>query len=155
MAVAAVEVFVNVYFRILVNKPGKEKERKMLLQDLDTNRSRGPMSLHTKLCTWPPKILGKSLQWQKDPAAAFNNLRIKRNELMHFVSSYEAHNVGNIRLEGLADTSVFDNLQPSEARDAVRTAEEMLEYVFRLAVMPEGEIPGALHLWTGKPPVVH
>jgi len=154
MAVAAVEVFVNVYFRILVDKPGKGKERKMLLQDLDPDRSRGPMSLYAKLCNWPPKILGKSLQWQKGPAAAFNSLRIKRNELMHFVSSYETHSVGNVRFVGLADTSVFDDLQPTEALDAVRTAEEMLEHVFRLAEMPEREIPGALHHWTGKPPAV-
>lgn len=153
MAVAAVEVFVNAYFRILVSRPGKDEEREMVLRDLDPSQPRGALGLRAKLCHWPPKILGKSLKWQKDPAAAFDKLREKRNTLMHFVSSYQSLSTSNIRIEGLTNTALFDNLQASEATAAVRIAEQMLEEIFRLDGITEEQIPHALHQWTGKPPL--
>ena len=83
LAVAAVEAFVNVFFRVLVDEPGGYISKKgLVLTDLDESQPGGPKGLKYKLNNWPPKILGKSLAWQTGIARDFEELRLRRNALM-------------------------------------------------------------------------
>ncbi len=56
-------------------------------------------------------------------------------------------------IQGLADTTVYDSLEVADAEKALEVAEGMVAELFRLRGMPETQIPGALHQWTGKVPI--
>lgn len=151
LAVAAVESFFNLYFRILVETTHKE-HRSMVLEDLDPKDGSRPKGLEYKLRHWSCKVLGKSFKWQKGVAHDFDCLRERRNSLMHFTSSYEEVQLPGFRVEGLANTDCYDELQPKHAEEALRLAEGMLEETFRLTGVVKDQIPHDLHGWTGKPP---
>ena len=90
LAVAAVEIFVNIYFRVLVSQDGFQKHEQMVFDDLNVNNPAGPKGLDYKLRHWPAKILlGRSLAWQAGSAKEFDEIRDIRNALMHFTSSHE------------------------------------------------------------------
>ena len=108
LAVAAVEVFVNSFFRVLVSEAGFQHHQQRILDDLDI--SRGPRGLDYKLCHWPQDILGHSLAWQKGGAKAFDEIRGLRNALMHFTSSNQSQAFEAFTVHGLANTTVYDEL---------------------------------------------
>lgn len=58
-----------------------------------------------------------------------------------------------ITINGLADSSVFDDLEISDAISAVDIAEGMLAELFRLRGVPANQIQALLHLWTGQLPI--
>lgn len=150
MAVAAVEVFVNLFFRVLVTEPSFQQHKQLVLDDLDTSQPGGPKGVDYKLRHWPHKVLGKSLAWQTGVAKDFNDLRERRNALMHFTSSHQSITLPGMEIQGLADTTVYDSLGIGDAAKALEVAEGIVTELFRLKGIPEGQIPGALHQWTGK-----
>jgi len=150
MAVATVEAFVNLYFRTLVNEPSYQHHSKLVEDDLDASRPEGPKGLKYKLNHWPPKVLGKSLAWQSGVPKEFDELRERRNALMHFTSSHQSISLPNIEIQGLADTSVYDNLSMTDSKKALEVAEGMVQELFRLSGVLEQDISDALHQWTGK-----
>jgi rubredoxin len=54
---------------------------------------------------------------------------------------------------GLADITEYDALSAERAVWAKATVESLVAEIFRLAGVPHGQIPHALHLWIGKSPV--
>lgn len=150
MAVAAVEVFVNLFFRVLVTEPSFQQHKQLVLDDLDASRPEGPKGVDYKLRHWPPKVLGKSLAWQKGVAKSFDDLRERRNALMHFTSSNQSIALPGMKIQGLADTTVYDSLEISDAAKALEIAEGMVKELFRLRRIPKVQIPFALHQWTGN-----
>jgi hypothetical protein len=153
MAVAAVEAFINLFFRVVVGESGYDTHRELVLADLDADGPDGARGLKYKLNHWPPKILGKSFAWQTGVAKEFDRLREHRNTLMHFRSSHETISpVPGLEITGLADTSVYDELQPAHAADALRIAEGMVAEVLRLRDIPPERIPGQVRQWTGRLP---
>ncbi len=152
MSVTAVEAFLNVYFRVLVEQPRFAHFRDMVLEDLSPADGGQPRGLAYKLRHWAPKVLGQSFAWQSGTAHGFEQLRLLRNKLMHFTSSYESIKIPGARIEGLARTDCYDQLTAQDARRAVLLAEGMLEETFRLAGVEEASVPWELHSWTGKPP---
>jgi hypothetical protein len=79
LSVASIEVFVNIYFRVLVIDPNLKQHEQLILNDLDAAQPGGPKGLDYKLRNWPPKVLGKSCAWQTGIARDFTELREKRN----------------------------------------------------------------------------
>lgn len=152
LSVTAVEAFINLYFRTLVEDTKYTQHRSMVIEGLTAKAAGGkPIGLKSKLDDWPPKVLGKSFAWQSGMAHDFDTLRLRRNALMHFSSSYEAIQVPGLRIEGVANTACYDDLVPADAIDALRLAQGMLEEVFRLAGESEKTIPQHMHFWTGQP----
>ena len=154
LSVTAVEAFLNMYFRILVQDHRYQDHRSMILADLNPLDGAKPKGLEYKLNHWPPKVLGKSFAFQSGIACDFNRLRERRNALMHFTTTYESVHLPGIRINGLADTACYDTLTIKDAKNALRLAEGMLEETFRLSGVAEDHIPHRLHSWTGKPPRV-
>ena len=150
IAVAAVEVFVNLFFRVLVTEPSFQQHKQLVLDDLDTSQPGGPKGVDYKLRHWPPKVLGKSLAWPTGVAKDFNDLRELRNALMHFTSSHQSIALPGMEIQGLADTTVYDSLGMGDATKALEVAEGIVTEIFRLKGMPEAQIPTALHQWTGR-----
>jgi hypothetical protein len=156
LAVAAVEAFVNVFFRVLVDEPGGDyiSKKGLVLTDLDESEPGGPKGLKYKLNNWPPKILGKSLAWQTGIARDFEELRLRRNALMHFTSAHETVQIpGNVYIYGLVNTAAYDELNALDAAKAHSVATGMVEELLRLTGIPEEHIPHGLHQWTGKVPI--
>ncbi len=149
----AVEAFINIYFQTLVSDPKFAKFRALLEEDLYPTDGSRPKGLDHKLRHWPPKILGKSFAWQKDPAEGFAKLRERRNELVHFRSQAHTIEFGGHRIAGLADTSCYDELVLSDAEASLDLAEAMLKETFRLSGASASSIGGMFHLWTGLPVV--
>lgn len=149
LAVTIVEAFLNIFFRVVVSEPDFTKHEKCILDDLKKRKT-----LAHKLETWPKKIFGKPLDFAAPTPKAFRALMERRNNLMHFTSSHTTIIPGpGIIIHGLADTSVFDTLTPSDAASALDLAEGMIRDLCRLRGIPEHQLPHELHMWTGKVPI--
>lgn len=148
LAVTAVETFLNVFFRVVVEEEPFTAHKSQLLADI-----RKQFSLARKLEKWPRDILGRSLSDIAGPGREFAALRDLRNKLMHFTSSHQTIEIPGATIHGLADTSSYDRLGNDDARRALRVAEDVLAEIFRLRGISVDQIPHALHLWTGRPPV--
>ncbi len=119
LAVTVVEVFLTIFFRVLVSEERHRAHRDRLLRDLDSR-----VTLRQKLRTWPRTILGVELDESDGLGAEFHRLRLLRNALMHFTSTHETLDpIPGVRINGLADTSIYDTLGPETASWALETAE--------------------------------
>jgi hypothetical protein len=145
LAVSVVEAFLNVLFRVAVSEPEFASKAPSILKDLQSRKT-----LDSKLKDWPARIFGKGLDLEAPHTKAFFALKERRNRLMHFTSSHQSVAVPGVGIDGLADTSVFDDLTPSDAATALEVAEDMVGELLRLRGIPEAEIPQALHAWTGR-----
>lgn len=147
MAVAVVEAFLNIFFRVVVSEPDYAVHEARLLDDLKRRRS-----LDYKLRNWPKTTLGTELNLFSGVGADFVALKERRNGLAHFTSSHESKRLPGIVIQGLAGTSVYDDLTVAHAIQALAVAEGIVLEVFRLRGIPEENLGGAMHLWTGRVP---
>lgn len=146
-AVTVVEVFLNVYFRILISEnPYKHAEEK-IKHDLERQ-----IPLDRKLKEWPKAVFGKKIDFGSGPGQKFMELKNIRNSLVHFSSTWETLEIPGVTIHGLADISAFEPLGEHSASQALETAEQFIAEVFRLRGIHEADIPGALHSWTGEVP---
>ena len=145
MAVTMVEVFLNLFFRVRVSEPHSMQHQTQFLADLN-----GRMSLDKKIRRWPSRILDKELQLDSGPGKQFMELKELRNSLVHFTSTHESVDLGDVQIHGLADSSAYDTLSARHATNALLVAESVVEAIFRLAGLTEEQVPHAMHAWTGK-----
>ncbi len=145
-AVTVVEVFLNVYFRILISESPYKHAEKKIQNDLQKQ-----VSLDKKLKEWPKEVFGKKIDFGTGAGQKFMELKNIRNGLVHFSSTWETIEVPGITIHGLADTSVFESLGENTAIQALETAEDFLVEVFRLRGIKDIDIPSVLHSWTGHP----
>lgn len=147
LSVQCVEVFFNVYFRILISEPAYVHAAEEVSADISRTRC----GLDRKIKHWPTAVFGKTLPLDKGPGQQFVALKNLRNQLLHFTSSHETLSIPGISIHGLADTSAYEALSVKSAAEALHTAEEFLCEVFKLKGISSGDLKYALHLWTGKP----
>ena len=145
LAVAVVEAFLNVYFRVVVSEPDNKNHEQNILKDLDKR-----LSLDQKIKQWPVKILGRGIDFGSGVGRDFIVLKKKRNALMHFTSSHSTLQQDGITIHGLSDTSVYDQLSPRDAEFALSTAEGVVETILRLRGATAEQLPWFIQLWTGK-----
>jgi hypothetical protein len=105
-----------------------------------------------KIKRWPSAVFGKNLNLGEGIGQLFTNLKILRNKLVHFSSSHETINLRGIRIQCMADTSIYTSLDAHSAVNALEVAEQFICEIFRLRGIDENECPHALHSWTGKVP---
>jgi hypothetical protein len=122
-------------------------ERDEFLKDLSFPR---PTSLDRKLRSWPKKYLGTPLDLSSGPASEFMVLKSLRNSIIHFTSTHEEFEYEGVSIQGLADTSSYDALDSVKAGWALKTAEELVAEIFRIAETSENDLSRLLHAWTGK-----
>lgn len=148
MSVTAVEVFFNLYFRIVVEEEGSETEKKSLLNYLSTRKG-----VEFKLKNWPLKILGKRIDPNSEAIINFERLRKFRNSIVHFTSSYETIEIpgSNITFRGMANTSEYFSLKPNDAKDALNTAIAVVSEVFLLRGVKPEDLQPTLLGWCGMP----
>jgi len=154
LSVNTVETFINVYFRVIAEQEKFATSKDMILSDLSHDNGSKALGLKSKLNNWPPKVLGKSVNWSSGVGSEFEELRKKRNKLMHFISGYETLEFDNIKIHGLSNTSDFDNLSYADATNSYRVAFLFVEYILKLAGTSEKNLPHAMHHWAGIPPMV-
>jgi|GEM_PF-1293054 len=147
LAVQCVEVFFNVYFRVLISEPAYTHAAKKISADLE-NRKFG---LDGKIKKWPRYVFGKELDFDKGAGLQFTKLKNLRHSLMHFRSSHETFSIPGIAIHGLADTTEYESLSPKNAIEALQTVELLLCEVFTLRGITPENLPNALHSWTGRP----
>ena len=144
-AVAAVEVFLNLWFRASIAGSGDQGQLESFLRDLKANAS-----LERRLSTWPKKFLGQKLDLRKGPGLAFVELKRRRNAIIHFESGYETVHFPRMIVHGLADTSEYDSLSGQDAATALAIAEDFTAEIFRLAGFDSLVTETALSAWIGK-----
>ncbi|HEY9032116.1 MAG TPA: hypothetical protein VIM93_12200 [Kangiella sp.] len=147
LAVTGVEIFVNVYFRVLVDEETYKHAAPYILNDLKKQ-----LPLEKKVKKWPSAVFGKKLNFGEGVGQLFTNLKILRNKLVHFSSSHETIDLPGHKIQGMADTSIYSSLDTHSAINALEVAEQFICEIFRLSGIGEKEFPHALHLWTGKVP---
>jgi hypothetical protein len=147
LAVNGVEIFLNVYFRILVSKSDFKSSFERIITDL-----RNKVGIDIKIRDWPEVVLGEKIDLGAGVGQRFVELKNKRNRLTHFSSSHETIEVPGTVINGLADTSIYDSIDKQMASNALNIAEQFICEIFRLSGLVEQKIPHALHSWTGKVP---
>lgn len=147
MSITTVEAFLNVFFRILVEEKQFLQYKEIIMKEI-----RGK-ELHYKIEKWPEMFFGKAIVFASGIGKDFIELKKLRNKLVHFNPKYERVSFSHIEINGLADTTIFDDLETKHAIHAVNVAEGILEEIFRLRGIKEDKIPHAMHLWTGKVPI--
>jgi len=149
LAVQCVEVFFNVYFRVLISEPAYAHAAKTISADL----ARKQFGLDRKIKEWPSNVFGKKLALDKGAGQRFIALKNLRHSLMHFTSSHESLSIPGVAIHGLADTSTYESLSANSTIEALHTAEAFLCEVFTLRGITPENLPHALHSWTGRPPI--
>ena len=147
LAVTGVEVFMNVYFRILITEELYKHAKQRILNDLDR-----PVPLDRKLKDWPNLVFGQKIKFGSGIGQKFSDLKNTRNKLIHFSSTHESIEVPGITINGMADTTVYNLLGEHAASEALEVAENFIGEIFRLRGIHENEICHSLHAWTGKVP---
>jgi hypothetical protein len=144
MSVTAVEVFLNMWFRVRVEESGNSANRISLLKDLTDRRS-----IEFKLRNWPKRYLGAELDLSTGAGAQFAEIKRRRNAIVHFTSTHETVEVGPYRLQGMADTTEYDILSHADAAPALKAARDLVAEIFRIAGLSPGQVARAMHGWTG------
>lgn len=148
MAVTVVEVFLNLWFRVRIEERKIPGEREAFLKELSAR-----ISLDRKIKQWPPRYLSGALDFTSGAGSEFIKLKELRNSIIHFTSSHESVELGDVAMHGLADTTEYDSLTATNASWALQTAEGIVAEVFLLAGLTAKEVPNALHAWAGRVPV--
>jgi hypothetical protein len=146
-AVTLVEVFLNVYFRVLVTEERYRHLEIRVIRDLEARKGLG-----YKLHSWPKLLFGEQLSENSAQWSRFANVQAQRNLLVHFSSSHTSLQFPGITLNGMADTSVFDDLSFQDAVESVEATIGIISDIFVLQGIPEDALPGQLHSWLGRPP---
>lgn len=146
LTVAVVEIFLNVFFRVVVSEPAFAQHEGFIIRDLQRRAS-----LDHKLRRWPQAVFGRPLDPGDPIVRSFFTLKERRNALMHFTSTHETFSADGFWIEGLADTSVLDDLTQTDAVTAFQVAEDMIRVLLRHRGISESGLPAALHVWTGQP----
>jgi hypothetical protein len=152
LAVAAVDVFMNVFFRYLVTLAQFSEHESSIRQDLNQH-----MGLEKRLRQWPEKVLGARIDFGQGIGQKFDSLRNLRNDLMHF--SYEPTDIdlGAFEIRGIAYLDVFNDLSVSDASSALATAEGMVAELLRMwcsvdsSPCKDAPFDVLLWHWTGRP----
>ena len=147
LAVTGVEIFMNVYFRVLVDEEPYKDAAPCILDDLENQAP-----LEKKIRKWPSTVFGKELNLGAGVGQMFTNLKTLRNRLVHFSSSHETIELPGFKIQGMADTSIYSSLNAHSANSALEVAEQFICEIFRLRGISAQECPHALHAWTGKIP---
>lgn len=149
VAVQCVEVFFNVYFRVLISEPAYAHAAEKISADLASAQC----GLDRKIKDWPLLVFGQKLPLGEGAGQRFVTLKNIRHRLMHFTSTHETMSVPGIDIHGMADTSDYHALSAKSAIEALHTAEAFLCEVFRLRGISSENLRHELHSWTGRPPI--
>lgn len=149
LSVQCVEVFFNVYFRVLISEPAYEHAA----EKISTDMARSTCGLDRKIKQWPDAVFGKQLSLDQGIGQKFVALKNLRNKLVHFTSSHETFSIPGVAIHGLADISFYETLSAKSAIEALQVAESFLCEVFILRGIRGNDLRHALHSWTGKPPI--
>ena len=145
LSVTVVEAFLNIYFRVVVSKQEFIQYEKMILKDI-TNRK----TIEYKLKNWPKKIFGTEIDFTSPIPKAFQELKDRRNDLMHFSSTHQTLKFPGIEFQGLTDTSAYNTLTKTDAIAALDTTEKFICELISLKGLTEEQVKATLQMWTGK-----
>lgn len=148
LAVQCVEVFFNIYFRVLISEPAYAHAAEKISGDL----SRTQCGIDRKIKDWPKLVFGKKLPLDSGAGQRFIELKNLRHKLMHFSSSHETLSIPGVVIHGLADITAYEALSVKAGFEALHTAEAFICEVFILRGISSENLLHALHSWTGRPP---
>jgi hypothetical protein len=146
LSVTVVEVFINAFFRVVVDEEGFTIHRERLLKDIKKR-----ISLESKLKEWPKKVFGKSLDFNAPNIKKFVLLKNQRNVLMHFVSSHESIELlGPVYIHGLADMSALKSLTLPLVIEYPNIIRNFSYEIFLARGISKANLPHAFHRWFGE-----
>ena len=145
LAIQCIEVFFNVYFRRLTEVERFQHLRDELLAKLGNG-------LDQKAKEWPRLLFGREIAKTHGIGKRLDDLRIKRNSLMHFKHQNESIELAGVSFRGLSNTVVYDSLRAQDAYDALDTVESYVLEIFKLQGIPDAKLPLQMRRWTGKWP---
>lgn len=148
VAVTAVEVFLNLFFRAVADENDYIKHKEWILHDIDKR-----ITLDEKLKKWPLAVFGKGLSLGSKSAQSFMELKKLRNHIVHFTSNHETVVLGNtgIMLHGAADSTRYDSLNKKDAYKSRVAAWGIIEEIFMLRGLSQDDVSASMHVWCGMP----
>jgi hypothetical protein len=147
MAVSAIEVFLNIWFRTFSEAGPVVAHRGTIMADLRSRRG-----LAYKFKTWPEMCFDKGFDLDRPPAKTFLALVEQRNALMHFTTDFGSIEVPGVIVQGLVDITAYQSLGSPDAANAVRVAEEIVGEFFFLQKAGAVEVLKQIHYWTCRVP---
>lgn len=144
MVVACVEVFLNVYFRQLVESPKYSEIKKTILEQMDDRR----FGLEQKIKKWPQMFFNKNIFGSK-AGQRFDEYRKKRNTILHYKHTWEELKMGGFKVT-VTDSTLIDDLDIMymfNARDVVRN---LFAEILKSSGCEEEQLKRDLQQWTGE-----
>jgi hypothetical protein len=145
LTVATFEAFLNIWFRVITERPDFSLHRASILADLDRRSS-----LRYKTREWPKRVLGRQLDLGQGVGQQFLALLDRRNQLMHFTSSYSTVDIPEGTVEGLADMTVYESLTADDANDAIATIDDLVAEFFAVVGKSPENCLRERHYWLGR-----
>lgn len=148
VAVTAVEVFLNLFFRMLAEEDKYAVHKEWIVSDIDKR-----ITLDEKLRKWPFAIFGKKLDFGSGATQSFMKLKSLRNQIVHFTSDHETVDLGGsgIIIHGVADSSKYDSLCREDAKNAQSVSWDLIREIFILSGTPSENVGSFMHVWCGMP----
>lgn len=148
MAVNAVEVFLNLYFRVLVEEEDFKKHKNYLLKNFKERKG-----LDFKVKNWPKVILKKPIDLSQGIGKDFQKVKSLRNNIVHFTSTHETIELSNssIFMNGLANTTEYNALDKHKAQHALDTARIFVSSIVSIRGVKEPHLSNVMHGWCGLP----
>lgn len=146
LGINTIEVFTNIFFRVVAEEAQFVHAREQILRDLDNWQ----FPLHRKLQDWPQKAFEETISKNDSRWLRFIELRDWRNELTHFKSTHERVVLpDSVIITGLVDLSPYLRLNaetPVYVLDCVRG---VVGAIGECRGIPTKQIHGFLHSWLG------
>lgn len=147
MSVAAVEAFLNMFFRILVEEERFQHLKADLIEQIE-NRS---FSLEKKIRKWPEKFFHKNF-YNSEAGKAFREIKDKRNELMHYFPTVAE--IGGFPYPfnkyGMTDSTVFYRLPLELVRNVKVIVKNVMNELFEMAGYKGTHSYFVIENWTGE-----
>lgn len=148
VAVTAVEVFLNLFFRVIAEEQKYIMHKEWILHDINKR-----ITLEEKLKKWPVTVFGKKLDFGGGHVQSFMKLKSLRNHIVHFTSNHETVELGDtgIILHGTANSTKYDSLSKADALESRSSAWGIIQEVFILSGQEPASVSASMHAWCGMP----
>lgn len=117
LSVTIVEVFMNVYFRVLILEDQYKHAEKEILDDLNIE-----VPLDKKINNWSNLVFEEKIYFGSGAAQKFSMLKKLRNSLVHFSSAHETSEYSCIIINGMTDTSAYKSLSKVLLKEIMKIA---------------------------------
>ncbi|HRS51447.1 MAG TPA: hypothetical protein P5067_03345 [Candidatus Marinimicrobia bacterium] len=147
MTVTCVEVFLNMFFRILLEESRFEHLKEQTIKEMESTR----FGLESKIRKWPERFFHKNFINSK-AGKEFIKYKKIRNGLIHYQATCKeiVPFPTPFNKYGVTDTSIFHNLEYDYVQNSKNVVKGVIEEMFKLSGHLNSHPYFTIDNWTGE-----